>query len=72
MAALILVGRWVDLYLMIVPPVTRGAAAFPWVEVPMMAAAAGVFGLAFFAWFARAPQVPLHDPRLQQSLSYHS
>jgi hypothetical protein len=72
MAALILLGRWLDLYLMIMPPVTNGAVPLPWIELSMMAGAMGAFGLAFLAWFRRAPQVPVHDPRLQQSLSYHS
>ena len=72
MAVLVLLGRWLDLYLMIVPPVTNGAAPVPWVEVPLMAGAAGVFGLAFLACFRSAPQVPVNDPLLSQSLSYHS
>jgi hypothetical protein len=72
MAGLILIGRWLDLYLMIVPPVTHGRAAAPWIEAGMMAGAAALFALAFFAWFRKAPQTPVHDPRLEQSLSYHS
>lgn len=72
MAVLILVGRWLDLYLMILPPVTHGKVAFPWVELGMMLGAMGLFGLAFLAWFRRAPQTPVRDPLLAQSLSYHN
>jgi len=72
MAALILIGRWLDLYLMIMPPVTHGKAALPWMEIGMMLGAMGLFGLAFLAWFRRAPQTPVRDPLLAQSLSYHN
>ncbi len=72
MAAVILLGRWLDLYLMILPPVMRGRVDLPWLELGMMAGAMGVFGLAFLAWFRRAPQMPVHDPLLAQSLGYHS
>ncbi|MCC6342457.1 MAG: hypothetical protein IT166_09670 [Bryobacterales bacterium] len=71
-AVLVLLGRWLDLYLMIIPPVTHGAAALPWMEFGMMLGAMALFVLAFLAWFRRAPQVPVQDPRLAQSLSYHN
>jgi len=71
-ATLILLGRWLDLYLMVLPPVTHGKAAGPWVETGMMLGAGGVFGLAFLAQFSRAPQTPFRDPMLAQSLSYHN
>ncbi|MBN9657593.1 MAG: hypothetical protein J0H49_05410 [Acidobacteria bacterium] len=72
MAVLILIGRWLDLYLMILPPVTHGRAAFPWIETGMMLGAMGLFGVAFLAWFRRAPQTPVRDPMLAQSLGYHN
>jgi MFS family permease len=71
-AIVVLVGRWLDLYLMIMPPLMHGKVAVPWMELGMMAGAMGVFGLAFLAWFRRAPQTPVRDPLLAQSLSYHS
>jgi hypothetical protein len=72
MAVLILIGRWLDLYLMILPPVTHGKVALPWVEIGMMLGATGLFGLSFLAWFRRAPQTPVRDPMLAQSLAYHN
>jgi hypothetical protein len=72
MAVLILAGRWMDLYLMVMPPVLQGRVALPWIEIGMMAGGMALFGLAFLSWFRKAPQAPVHDPRLQQSLSYHS
>lgn len=71
-AVLVLIGRWLDLYLMILPPVTHGKAALPWVEIGTMLGAAGVFGLAFLMWFLQAPPTPVRDPMLAQSLSYHN
>jgi hypothetical protein len=72
MAVVILAGRWLDLYLMIAPPVMHGRVPLPWIEVGMMVGAMGVFGLAYLAWFRRAPQTPVRDPLLGQSLGYHS
>jgi hypothetical protein len=72
MAVLVLAGRWLDLYLMIMPPVMHGRVDLPWIELGMMSGAMATFALAFLSWFRRAPQAPVHDPRLQQSLSYHS
>jgi hypothetical protein len=72
MAAVVLVGRWLDLYLMVMPPIMHGKAALPWIELGMMLGAMGVLGLAFLAWFRRAPQAPVHDPLLPQSLAYHN
>ncbi len=71
-AVAILIGRWLDLYLMILPPVMHGKVALPWMEVGMMIGAMGLFGIAFLSWFRHAPQTPVHDPRLAQSLSYYS
>jgi hypothetical protein len=72
MALLILLGRWLDLYLMIVPPVTHGRVDLPWLELGMMSGGMALFGLAFLAWFRKVPQAPVRDPLLPQSLSYHS
>jgi len=72
MAALILVGRWLDLYLMILPPVTHGKVTLPWMEMGMMVGAMALFVMAFLAGFRRAPQTPVRDPLLAQSLSYHN
>ncbi|MCC6365278.1 MAG: hypothetical protein IT165_17320 [Bryobacterales bacterium] len=72
MAILVLVGRWLDLYLMVMPPATHGKVALPWMEIGMMVGAMALFVLTFLAWFRRAPQVPVRDPLLSQSLSYHN
>ena len=68
----ILVGRWVDLYLMVAPPFAGENPVFGVWEVGIMAGAAGLFFLAAFRALRRAPAVPLGDPYLEESLSYHN
>jgi hypothetical protein len=70
--AVVLAGRWVDLYLMIAP--STGAVT-PRVGLPELAptvVAIAVFLLAFDRAFRGAPVVPARDPALHVSLSYHS
>ena len=71
-AAVVLLGRWIDLYLMILPPIV-GARAVPGVwEVGVFAGGAGLFGLALTRALRAAPIVPLGDPDLSASLQYES
>jgi hypothetical protein len=67
-ALVVLVGRWLDLYLQVVPP-SGGAplAGAPW-EIGLAAGAAGLFGLVFLVTLGRAPVVPVGDPLLAESL----
>lgn len=71
-AAVVLVGRWIDLYVMILPPIV-GARALPgpW-EIGVFAGGAGLFGLALTRALRTAPIVPLGDPDLSASLQYES
>lgn len=68
----ILVGRWVDLYLMVLPPFTGENPVFGVWEVGMMLGGAGLFFLALFRALRQAPVVPVNDPYLVESLSYHN
>jgi len=68
----ILVGRWVDLYWMTLPPFSEGVPKFGVWEIGIIAGAAGVFFLALFRALAAAPAVPLRDPLLEESLHYHN
>jgi hypothetical protein len=67
-ALVVLAGRWLDLYLQVVPP-SGGAplAGAPW-EIALAAGAAGLFGLVFLVALGRAPLVPVGDPLLAESL----
>ncbi len=71
-AVVLLVGRWVDLYQMILPPVVGSSprAGFP--EFGLTAGAAGLFLFMLFRALRRAPLVPIGDPQLAESLHYHS
>jgi hypothetical protein len=70
-AIVVLAGRWVDLYLMIFPPLV-GQPAFGLWEI------GAIVGVAAAAWFViqrsvhEASLVPLNDPRLEESLHYHN
>lgn len=63
-------GRWLDLYVMVLPAVS--AAARPhWVAAPVFLGLAGLFVLLFDRAFDSAPPVPAKDPYLVESLHHH-
>ena len=68
----LLAGRWLDLYLMIMPSFSGGKPRIGLWEIGLVAGLVGVFGLAFFAALRRAPLVPVRDPYLAESLHYHA
>jgi hypothetical protein len=68
----ILVGRWVDLYLMILPPIVGEQPVFGVWEIGLMVGAAGLFFLALFRVLPKANPVPVRDPFLSESLTYHN
>lgn len=68
----LLAGRWLDLYLMIMPSFSDGKPHIGIWEIGLAAGLVGVFGLSFFAALRRAPLVPLRDPYLAESLHYHA
>ena len=68
----LLAGRWLDLYLMVMPPFSGGKPHVGIWELGLVAGLVGVFGLGFFAALRRAPLVPVGDPYLEDSLHYHA
>jgi len=71
-AAVVLVGRWVDLYFGIVPPFSPAGPPFGvWEAASVLMLGGGTVWIVLRA-LGRARLVPIHDPRLQQSLHYHS
>ena len=68
-AIIVLVGRWLDLYLMVFPA-TSGPVFGLW-EVAGIALLIGAVSWLFFRSFAKAPAVPSSDPLLSESLHYH-
>ncbi len=78
-AVVVLIGRWVDLYVMVfpsqalVPPGHSeiGPPAFGIWEVAAIALLVGVAGTLFFRSFPYKSPVPKNDPYLPESLHYH-
>ena len=71
-AAVVLVGRWLDLYLMIVPTQAGPTPPFGVWEVASLACVASASIVVVLHALRRAPIVPLNDPWLARSLHYHS
>jgi len=70
-AAVVLVGRWVDLYIMVFPATVGTTPVFGLWEVAGISLLVGAFGWLFFQAFAKASPVPTGDPLLGDSLHYH-
>ena len=71
-AIVLLAGRWLDLYLMIMPSFSSAKPQVGVWEIGLAAGLAGAFGLGVFAALRRAPLVPVRDPYLAESLHYHA
>ncbi|HXY49305.1 MAG TPA: hypothetical protein VEI01_07630 [Terriglobales bacterium] len=71
-SVVLLAGRWLDLYLMIVPPFSGGKPRIGIWEIGLAAGLVGGFGLSVLAALRRAPLVPIGDPHLAESLHYHA
>jgi hypothetical protein len=71
-AIIVLLGRWVDLYLMIFPPLVGQTPVFGFWEVGTILGGIGLFVMIFQRALGQAALVPLNDPRLEDSLQYHN
>lgn len=72
MSCLILLGRWLDLYLLIYPStVGHESVTFGVWELGIAVGAPGLFMLIFVHRFRSAAPVPLADPLLEASLRHH-
>ncbi len=71
-AAVVLLGRWLDLYLMIQPATGGSNPQFGLWEVAALAGAFALFILVFARALRHSPPVPLGDPFLAESLHYHN
>lgn len=69
-AGLLLLGRWLDFRLLIVPPLVEHATV-PWWEPVVFLGAVAWLGLGFRFALRRAPPVPQHDPLLAESLQQY-
>jgi hypothetical protein len=71
-AVVVLIGRWVDLYVMVFPSTLGETPVFGIWEVASISCLLGVAGLLLFRSFANASPVPRHDPFLPESVHYHA
>lgn len=70
-ALVVLAGRWLDLYLMILPPLGGGPLqGFGVVEAGLIAGGLGLFLLAVPRALGKASLVPINDPFLVESLPH--
>jgi len=70
-AGVILVGRWLDLYLMILPPAAASTPVFGIWEVGTAAGGVGALLLVLSRVLRSTPLVPMKDPFVPESLHYH-
>ena len=68
----LLAGRWLDLYLMIMPSFAGPKPRIGAMEIGLVAGGVGLFLLAFLSTLRQAPLVPMKDPFLEESLHYHA
>lgn len=68
----VLIGHWIDLFWMILPPFMPEAPFLSIWEVAPMAVAIALFFLVTYRALGAAPLVPTRDPMLVESLHYHS
>jgi hypothetical protein len=70
--AIIMIGRWVDLYWMILPPFLKSGPEVSIWEVGPMAGSVALFFFVSLRSFAKASPVPVKDPMLAESVQLHS
>lgn len=67
-ALIILIGRWLDLYIMVAPPVVGAVPAIGLWEIGLALGMTGVFGFSVTRALSRHRLVPVNDPYLVESL----
>jgi len=70
-AVIILVGRVLDLYLMIYPPLLETGPRVGLAEIGALLATVGLIGVVVLRVLGGAPLVPVGDPYLEESLHHH-
>lgn len=70
-AVIVLIGRWVDLYVMVFPDTPGGMPTFGVWELAGIGLLCGAFAWLFLRSFRRAAPAPTGDPLLDESLHHH-
>lgn len=68
--ALLIVGHWLDLYLMVMPVFMKEGPRIGWMELGIFLGLGALFLTVFDRAFRSAPAVPERDPYLQESLHH--
>lgn len=71
-AAVVVIGRWLDVYLMVQPSLGAENPSIAVWDFGAIVGASALFVLMFLRGMAKAPSVPAGDPRLVESLHYHN
>jgi hypothetical protein len=69
-AAIVLVGRWIDVYLLIFPGIIGASPRIGVWEIGLTLGGIGAFGLMLVRNLRSAPMIPIADPQLAESLQY--
>jgi hypothetical protein len=69
-AAIVLVGRWIDVYLLIFPGIVGASPRIGLWEIGLTLGGIGAFGLLLVRNLRSAPSIPIADPQLVDSLQY--
>jgi hypothetical protein len=69
-AAIVLVGRWIDVYLLIFPGIVGASPRIGLWEIGLTVGGIGAFGLLLVRNLRSAPSIPIADPQLVDSLQY--
>ena len=67
-AVVVLLGRWLDLYVMVLPPINESSPAIGVWAIGLLAGGVGFFGIALTRALRGAPLIPIGDPHLDVSL----
>ncbi|MCC9166122.1 quinol:cytochrome C oxidoreductase [Pontibacter harenae] len=67
----ILIGHWLDFYMMMMPGTLRGDAGIGLIEIGTTITFLGIFLLAFTKGLTKASLVPVNHPFLEESVHHH-
>jgi hypothetical protein len=67
----VLVGHWMDFYLMIMPGTLRGESGLGLIELGTLLVFLGTFLILFTRRLASAPLIPVNHPFLEESVHHH-
>ncbi|RME44596.1 MAG: quinol:cytochrome C oxidoreductase, partial [Deltaproteobacteria bacterium] len=68
---LVLLGHWLDFYLLVMPATMKGAPVFGWIEVAIFLGVGALFLLFCDRGLRRAALLPSKDPLFAESVHHH-